>query len=79
MSDAIAEKLSEIFRVVLDQQDGADVSKLRRINEPRWDSLSTATLVVALESEFGIKLDAHEIERLTSFQATLLLIKEKST
>jgi acyl carrier protein len=76
--DDVGEKLSQVFRLVLDRPDDADVSSTRRISEPRWDSLANATLIVALESEFGIKLDAHQIERLTSYQATLLLIKEKS-
>jgi acyl carrier protein len=71
------ERLSEIFRVVLDLPDGVDTYTLRRINEVKWDSLATVTLGIALESEFGIALDAQEIERLTSFQATLLLVQEK--
>jgi acyl carrier protein len=74
-----AEKLSQIFRLILDLPETADVSNVRKINQPRWDSLANATLVVALESEFGITLDALEIERLTSFQAVLLMIKEKAT
>lgn len=74
-----AEKLSQIFRLVLNLPDDADVSSVRRINEVRWDSLANATLVFALEGEFGITLDAHEIERLTSYQSTLLLVKEKAT
>ena len=70
-------ELAQIFRFILHLPDDADVSKIRRINETRWDSLATVTLVAALESEFGITLDSHEIERLTSFQATLLLLSEK--
>jgi acyl carrier protein len=72
-----AEKLSHIFRFILQLPDDADTSKIRRINEVRWDSLANVTLVTALESEFGITLDSHEIERLTSYQATLLLLQEK--
>ncbi len=71
------EKLSQIFRFVLYLPDDADTSSLRRINESKWDSLANVTLVTALESEFGITLDSHEIERLTSYQATLLLLEEK--
>lgn len=71
------EKLSQIFRFVLNLPDDADVSNVRRINESKWDSLANATLVVAMEDEFGLKLDARDIERLTSYQATLLLIQEK--
>lgn len=72
------EKLAAILRLVLNLPDGADVSNVRRINETKWDSLANATLVVAIEGEFGIKLDARDIERLTSFHATLLLVQEKT-
>lgn len=72
-----AAKLSQIFRFILELPDGADTTKIRRINEVRWDSLANVTLITALESEFGITLDSHEIERLTSYQATLFLLSEK--
>jgi acyl carrier protein len=73
-----AEKLSKIFRLVFDLPDGTDVSTVRRINQSKWDSLANAMLVVALESEFSITLDAQEIERLTSYQSVLLMVKEKA-
>jgi acyl carrier protein len=72
-----AETLSQIFRLILDLPDDADVSKVRRITQPKWDSLANATLIVALESEFGVRLDAQEVERLTSYQSTLLLLRER--
>lgn len=78
MSRAAEDKLAQIFRIVLDLPDDADVSRLRRINEAKWDSLANTSLVTALESEFGITMDSKEIERLTSYQATLLLLEEKS-
>ncbi len=77
MASDQAEKLSQIFRFILQLPDDADTSRIRRINEVRWDSLASVTLVTALESEFGISLDSHEIDRLTSYQATLLLLSEK--
>ena len=77
MKNDVAEKLSQIFRFILQLPDDADTSNVRRINEVRWDSLANVTLITALESEFGITLASHEIERLTSYQATLLLLSEK--
>jgi acyl carrier protein len=77
MTSDQAEKLSQIFRFILQLPDDADTSRIRRINDVRWDSLASVTLVTALESEFGISLDSHEIDRLTSYQATLLLLSEK--
>ncbi len=69
--------LSEIFRVVLELPDGVDCMKIRRIGERRWDSLAHASLVAAIESEFRISLDTGEIERMTSYAATRLLLEEK--
>lgn len=72
------EKLSEIFRFALQLNDDEDVTKVRRINDSRWDSLANLTLVTALESEFGITLDSKQIECMTSYQAVFLLISEKN-
>jgi acyl carrier protein len=77
MMTDLEKNLSQIFRFILQLPDDADTSKIRRVNEVRWDSLANVTLVTALESEFGITLDSHEIERLTSYQAALLLLLEK--
>lgn len=77
MKNDMAEKLSQIFRFILQLPDDADTSNVRRINEVHWDSLANVTLVAALESEFGITLDSHEMERLTSYQAIFLLLSEK--
>lgn len=77
MMTDLEEKLSQIFRLVLQLPDDADTSRIRRINEVGWDSLANVTLITALESEFGVTLDSHQMERLTSYQATLLLLSEK--
>jgi len=77
MDDDISQKLTQIFQLVFELPDNTDMSKIRRINVARWDSLANVTLVTALESEFGIKLDAQDIERLTSYQGTMLLVQEK--
>lgn len=77
MNTEQADRLSQIFRFILDLSDDADPSNTRRINEARWDSLANTSLITAMESEFGISLDAQEIERLTSYKAALLLVQEK--
>ena len=75
-ADSLA-KLEEIFRVVLDLSAEADVSKVRRVAERRWDSLAHVSLIAAIESEFGLRLDTTASERVTSFQAAKLLIDER--
>lgn len=77
MNNLLENKLIEIFKVVLDVNDDFDVKSIRRINERRWDSLAHTSIIVAIESEFEIRLDISDMERMTSFASTLLLLKEK--
>lgn len=77
MNNLLENKLIEIFKVVLDVNDDFDVKSIRRINERRWDSLAHTSIIVAIESEFEIRLDISDMERITSFASTLLLLKEK--
>lgn len=70
-------KLQEIFRAVFELPPGADVTRVRQINQKNWDSLMHVSLVAAIESEFDITLDAADALRMTSFQATQLLLDEK--
>ncbi|NKD56095.1 acyl carrier protein [Haematospirillum sp. 15-248] len=50
---------------------------VRKISEARWDSLAHVSMVAAVESEFGVNLDSTDMERMTSFAATRLLLEEK--
>jgi len=70
-------KLAEIFRVVLDLDDNYDVSSVRRLAQAKWDSLAHVSIVAAIESEFGLNLESTDMERMSSFAATRLLLKEK--
>jgi len=71
------DKLIEIFQVVLDADANSDISATRRISHPQWDSLAHVSLVAAIESEFGLALDGAEMERMSSFAATQLMLEEK--
>jgi len=70
-------KLIEIFRVVLDVDDNFDILSLRRLDEPKWDSLAHISLVVAIEAEFGIKLKISDINQINSFRGALLMVDAK--
>ncbi len=75
MISANEAKLVEIFQVVLDL-DG-DVQSVRRVTERHWDSLAHTSMIAAIESEFGLQLEIDDMERMTSFAATRLLLEEK--
>lgn len=70
-------KLIEIFRVVLDLDGDCNVLSVRRLADPRWDSLAHVSIVAAIESEFGIHLEITDMDRMSSFAATRLLLEEK--
>lgn len=75
MISANEAKLVEIFRVVLEVD--TDVQSVRRVTERRWDSLAHTSMIAAIESEFGLQLEIDDMERMTSFAATRLLLEEK--
>jgi len=77
MSASTTAKVEDIFRAVFELTPDADVTRVRQISERNWDSLAHVSLVAAIESEFSITLDAAEALRMTSFQATQLLLEEK--
>jgi acyl carrier protein len=78
MNAQTADRLQEIFRAVFEIPGGTDVANLRQMNTPKWDSLAHVSLVTAIESEFGISLDAADQLRMTSYAATALLLDEKT-
>jgi acyl carrier protein len=71
------DRLQEIFRFVFELDPSADVTAVRQITEPKWDSAAHVSLTAAIESEFGVNLDAAETLRLTSYRAAELLLQEK--
>ena len=69
------------YVVARDDPDATDVVNddaviLHLQYSTQWDSLAHVSLVVALESEFGIRLDTHYAERLTSFEAARIVVDE---
>jgi acyl carrier protein len=77
MRASTTSKLEDVFRAVFELTPGTDVKRIRQISEPRWDSLAHVSLVAAIESEFNVALDAADALRMTSFQATQLLLEER--
>jgi len=64
-----ATKLREIFGAVLNLPEGFAVSDMRQDGLPSWDSLAHVTLIAAMESEFGISIDAGDTLGITSHDA----------
>ncbi len=72
-----SDRLDQIFKAVLDLPGSADVTRLRQINAPGWDSLAHVSLVAAVESEFGLQIDAADSLELTSYEAVRAYLEDK--
>jgi len=62
-------KLQAIVRAALELPPQVDVTGAAQDNVASWDSLAHAMLMVAIESEFGMSIDAADQLRLTSYPA----------
>ena len=62
-------RLEEIFRQVLQLGSGQNVTELNQADVPEWDSLAHVSLVLAIENEFDVQVDASDAVELTSFDA----------
>ncbi len=69
--------LQDIFRAVFELPDGADVTGLRQGQSEAWDSLAHVSLIAAIESEFGVNIDAAQSLRMTSYADTEKLLAEQ--
>ena len=77
MTSTDDDRLRAIFQAVLELPPTRDVSTVRQISEKNWDSLAHATLVAAIESEFGVTIDTSDALGMTSFEATKVLLSER--
>lgn len=68
------DKLKQIFMEVFSISE-AEVESYRKLNNRKWDSLASVTLVVAIESEFRIKLQESDYESLSSFSSAELILE----
>jgi acyl carrier protein len=70
------EKLREIFTVVFDLPSDADLAGLSTETRDDWDSLTTLSLVAAVESELGLVLEPEHRERFTSYASVQGLVED---
>ncbi len=77
MADDISGKVAEILRIVLGVTASHDITEVRKITAPSWDSLAQASIIAAIESEFGTEFDPIDYDRITSYESACLLVEEK--
>jgi len=69
MTEKTEAKLQAIVRAALELPPQVDVTRVGQDTVATWDSLAHAMLMVAIESEFGLSIDAADQLRLTSYPA----------
>ena len=77
MTAASVAKLNEIVRAVLQLPADTDMSRARQLSVENWDSLAHVSLMLAIESEFGLSIDISDQIALTSVPAIVLYLEER--
>jgi len=70
-------ELTPIFRDVLDDDSLVLTPELTAADVPEWDSFNHINLVVAIESQFGVKFQTAELESLQSVGQLVDLLQRK--
>jgi acyl carrier protein len=74
---AILDRLQEIFRAELDDDDLSIGMDTRQADLKAWDSLAHIRLVSGIESEFDFQFNLSEIEQISSVRQFVDAIRER--
>ena len=79
MRKQVKEQLNKVFQEVFDD-DGIQIfDEMNSDDIEEWDSLIHITLVVAVEKEFGLELNATEVGKLENVGAMIDVIMKRAT
>ncbi|MCW5704821.1 MAG: acyl carrier protein [Bradyrhizobium sp.] len=73
----ILDRLQDIFRAELDEDDLVIGMDTRQVDLKAWDSLAHIRIVSGIESEFGFELSLSEIEEINSVRQFVNAIRER--
>ena len=71
-------KLTGIFRTMFNQPQLELTEDLTAADVPGWDSLKHVSLMVTIESEFGVRFSNTEIAELAKVGELIAMISEKT-
>ncbi len=74
---AIYDKLTVIFRDILDEDQLVATPQLSAKDVDAWDSLSNIQIIVAAEKEFGVRFTSAEMGSLQNVGEFVALISRK--
>lgn len=75
----IRERLNNIFREVFDDETIQIFDEMTAKDIEEWDSLMHITLVITIEKEFGLRLNAAEVGNLENVGAMIAILEERAT
>ena len=70
MNDTRA-RLVKCFAAIFPELSEGQIESASSTNMNEWDSVATVTLITLIEEEFGIEVEADDLERLVSFDSVL--------
>jgi acyl carrier protein len=76
---SVAEKLQEIFRTVMEDDDLVLTDDLTAADVPNWDSLAQVSLMFSIESEFGLQFDEDQLTLLNNAGELRRFIEQHAT
>ena len=68
-------KLKEIFMEIFSINE-SEIESFRKMNNRKWDSIASVTLIAAVESEFNVVIDDLDFESFSSFAAVELALED---
>jgi len=77
--DPVRQRLNQVFRDVFDDDRIEIFDAMTAADLDDWDSLSHITLVLAVEREFGLRLNAAEVGRLNNVGEMVRLLASRAT
>lgn len=78
VQDGIMARLTAVFRDVFDDDELAVFPEMTARDVDEWDSLMHITLVLAVEKEFGVKLNAAEVGKLENVGQMVELLARRA-
>ncbi len=73
--DDLESRLTTCFNTVFPKFCETDVASVSMTTFREWDSMKMITLILLIEEEFDVTIQAERIEKLTSFQSLLSFLK----
>ena len=75
---SVRQKLNRVFRDVFDDDTIEIFDAMTAADIDEWDSVTHITLVLAVEKEFGVRLNAAEVGKLDNVGAMIELLARRS-